>query len=74
VAQRRGETHLAEVIVQQVALALGRGEFDELEAVDAHRVLEGRDLHAEVGALGLRLCAHGVLRGALRLARSWSTL
>ena len=70
VAQRRGEAHLAEVVVQQLALPLRRGEFDELEAVDAHRVLERGDGHAEVGALGLglRLCAHGGLRAATRLA------
>ena len=46
---------LAEVVVQQLALAGRRGELDELEAVDAHRVLEGGDLHAEVG-----LGVHGI--------------
>ena len=54
--QHRGETHAPEVVVEQRALAFRRGELDELEPVDAHRVLEGGDLHAEVG-----LGVHGIL-------------
>jgi hypothetical protein len=38
-----------QVVAHRGALALRRGELDELEAVDAHRVLERGDLHAEVG-------------------------
>ncbi|GAB3362474.1 hypothetical protein GCM10027431_00600 [Lysobacter rhizosphaerae] len=36
--------------MQQFALAGGRGEFDEFEAVDAERILESGDLHAQVRA------------------------
>ena len=49
VVQDGAEAHLAEVVVQQRALALRRGELDELETVDAHRIFEGDDLHAEIG-------------------------
>src|SRR5690606_380534 len=53
-----GEAQLLEVVAHARALAGRRGEFDELERVDSHRVLEGGDLHAEV-RLGLGLGAHG---------------
>jgi len=54
VAQHGSEAHAAEVVVQGRGAIGRRGEFDELEPVDSHRVLEGGDLHAEVG-----LGAHG---------------
>src|SRR3546814_7816806 len=60
VAQHGGEAHAGEIVVHGLALALGRGELDEFEAVDAHRVLERGDGHAQVRALaGLRLRTHG---------------
>src|SRR5690606_22227260 len=43
-----------QVLAHARALAGRRGEFNELEPVDPHRVLESGDLHAEVG-----LGAHG---------------
>src|SRR3546814_322535 len=45
VAQHGGEAHAGEIVVNGLALALGRGELDEFEAVDAHRVLERGDGH-----------------------------
>src|SRR5690606_22112889 len=67
VAQHRGEAHAREVVVHGLALPFGRRELDELEAVDAHRVLERGDGHAQVRALarGLRLRAHGGLLGGV---------
>ena len=56
VVQHGGEAQLAEIVVQELALARRGGEFDEFEAVDAERVLERGDLHAEVG---LRI--HGIV-------------
>src|SRR5690606_3579456 len=53
------EAELLQVVAHARTLARGRGELDELETVDAHRVLEGGDLHPEVGALGLGLGSHG---------------
>src|SRR3546814_8804622 len=51
VAQHRAEAHAGEVVVHGLALALGRGELDELEAVDAHRGPERGDGHAQARAL-----------------------
>src|SRR5690606_24407680 len=56
VLRHRGEAELLQVLAHAWALALRRGELDELEAVDSHRGLESGDFHAEVG-----LGAHGVL-------------
>ena len=56
--QDRAETHALEQRMQFGGLAGRRRELDELEPVDAHRVLEGGDLHAEVG-----LGVHGVCSG-----------
>src|SRR3546814_19956912 len=70
VAQHRAEAHSGEVVVHGLALPFGRGELDELEAVDAHRVLERGDGHAQVRALaGLRLRAHGGLLGDVATRR-----
>src|SRR5690606_441988 len=52
VSQYGGESHVPEVVVQPVSLPGRCGELDELEAVDAHRVLEGGDLHARIGRAG----------------------
>jgi len=56
------ETEVAEQLVQ--FRRLGRGEFDELEAVDAHRVLENHRRHAGWLGMRLHLCVHNRLRGA----------
>ena len=44
-----GEAQRLEIGAHRRALPGRRGEFHELEAVDAHRVVEGRDPHSEVG-------------------------
>ena len=62
VVHYRGESHLAEIVVQQLALTLWSGEFDEFEAVDTHRIFERGDLHAKIG-----LCAHGSYLAGLYL-------
>ena len=54
VTRHHREAHPAEVIVKLLRLPRRRGEFDELEAVDAHGIFERGDLHAGGG-----LCAHG---------------
>src|SRR5690606_27998250 len=54
VLRHGGEAEVLQVGAHRVALALRRGELDELETVDPHRVLEGGDGHSKV-----RLCAHG---------------
>eukprot|EP01092_Planopodium_desertum_P006740 TRINITY_DN27644_c0_g1_i1.p1 TRINITY_DN27644_c0_g1~~TRINITY_DN27644_c0_g1_i1.p1 ORF type:complete len:612 (-),score=250.58 TRINITY_DN27644_c0_g1_i1:79-1914(-) len=68
VLEHRAEAHLAEVLVQLGTTAGRCGEFDELEAVDAHRVFEGGDLHAGVGMRGGRDCGiHGVAPNRCRI-------
>src|SRR5690606_13681469 len=47
VPRDRAETGFHEQVVQQARVR--RGELDELEAVDSHRVLKRGDLHAEIG-------------------------
>src|SRR5690606_16242548 len=54
VLRHSGEAEVLQVAAHGVALAFRRGELDEFETVDPHRVLEGGDGHSEV-----RLCAHG---------------
>jgi hypothetical protein len=68
VAQHRGKAHLAEVVVQFAAAAGRGGEFHELETIDAHRVLEGRDLHARIGCVryGMGLGVHERLQQRCR--------
>ena len=57
------EAEFAEIVAQRLGLPGRCGIFDELEAVDPHRVLELGDHHARVGTggRGLRLRAHGGL-------------
>src|SRR5690606_24064725 len=62
VPRHGGEAELAQVVGHGLALPGRRGELDELEAVDAHRVLEGGGLHAQVRGVGLGLRVHGDLR------------
>src|SRR5690606_19707264 len=76
VAGDLGEAQLAEVVVELAGLASGGGELDELEAVDAHGVLESGDRHARSGAgsgrKDLRLHAHdGFLIAPRRGTGSW---
>ena len=54
VPRHLGEAHAPEIVMQVLRLARRRGEFDEFEAVDAHRVVERGRLHAKIG-----LSAHG---------------
>ena len=58
----RGEAHLGEQRAQQ--LGIGRGIFDELEAVGAHRILEAQ--RAELGGGGGGACFFTPCRGSLR--------
>ena len=62
----RGEAEIAEQRVQQ--LRIGRGEFDELEAVDPHRVLERGDLDAGIGYGRMGLGVHDGSVGTTRRA------
>ena len=57
----RDEAELAEIVAQRLGLPGRGGVFDELEAVDPHRILELLHDHARVraglgiGGLGLSL-------------------